>query len=239
MLTNEQQERYKRNLLLPQVGSEGQQRLLNSRVLIIGAGGLGSPVALYLAAAGVGTIGIVDSDRLDLSNLQRQVLHTTADVGRPKVDSARDHITALNPDVRVVTYYCFFGPDNAQSILADYEIVVDATDNSQSKFFINDACVKAGKPLVHGGINQFSGNVMTILPGTATYRDLFGNQPKNPVPSSTYGLLGAIPGTIGTIQATEVLKFMLGTGSLLVNQVLHYDAATMTFTRFRIAHSKA
>lgn len=236
MLTTDQQERYKRNLLLPQVGSDGQERLLKSRVLIIGAGGLGSPVALYLAAAGVGTIGIVDSDRLDLSNLQRQVLHTTADVGRPKVESARDHITALNSDVKVVTYDCYFGPDNAQQIMADYEIVVDATDNSQSKFFINDACVAAGKPLVHGGINQFSGNVMTILPGTATYRDLFGNQPSHPVPSSTYGLLGAIPGTIGTIQATEVLKYLLGTGQLLVNQVLHYDATTMTFTKFRITH---
>lgn len=234
MLTTEQQERYKRNLLLPQVGEAGQERLLQSRVLIIGAGGLGSPVALYLAAAGVGTLGVVDSDRLDLSNLQRQVLHTTADVGRPKVESARDHITALNPDVKVVTYNCFFNADNAAQILADYEIVVDATDNSESKFFINDACVAAGKPLVHGGINQFSGNVMTILPGTANYRDLFGNQPQNPVPSSTYGLLGAIPGTIGTIQATEVLKFLLCTGQLLTNQVLHYDAATMTFTRFKV-----
>jgi molybdopterin/thiamine biosynthesis adenylyltransferase len=234
MLTKEQQERYKRNLLLPELGEEGQEKLLKSRVLIIGAGGLGSPVALYLAAAGVGTLGIVDSDCLDLSNLQRQILHTTADVGRHKVDSAREHINALNPDVKVVTYYTYFNKDTADQIIAGYDIVVDATDNSQSKFFINDVCVAAGKPLVHGAINQFSGNVMTILPGTANYRDLFDKQPQNPASSATYGLLGAIPGIIGTIQATEVLKFLIGTGELLTNQILHIDAKTMTFAKFKI-----
>ena len=226
--------RYKRHLMLPQVGKEGQLRLLGSRAVIIGAGGLGSPVAMYLAAAGVGHIDLIDNDTVDTSNLQRQIIHFTGDVGHNKVTSAKEKLQQLNPGIEVTAHSCHFNPDNARQLIAGCNVVVDCTDNQASKFLINDVCVGAGIPLVHGAINMFQGNVMTILPGCATLRDLFPGPSQNPDPSDRYGVLGAIAGIIGTIQAAEAIKVILGIGEPLTNQVLTLDALTMTFTKFKI-----
>lgn len=237
-MTPQQNERYKRHILLPEIGEAGQQRLLDSRVLIVGAGGLGSPVALYLAAAGVGHIGIADFDTVDLSNLQRQIIHTTHDIGRPKTLSAQEKIAALNPDVKVTAIPLRFDSDNAAAMIADYDIVVDATDSLDIKYLINDTCVKAGKPFVHGAINQYTGNVMTVLPGTACYRCVFP-QAQTLKPSSEYGVFGAIAGIAGTLQAAEVIKYLTGTGELLTNRLLSFDARTMQFFVLDTAPSPA
>ena len=233
--TEEELVRYSRHILLQDVGVEGQERIRQGRVLIVGAGGLGSPVALYLAAAGVGTIGIVDGDVVDLSNLQRQVIHTTDDVGRPKVKSARAKIERINPHVKVVTYHDFLRADNALDIIADYDFVVDGTDNFPVKFLINDACVMAGKPFSHGGILRFEGQTFTHLPGTACYRCLFpAPPPPGLVPTcSQAGVLGAIAGMLGTIQAAEVLKYLTGVGELLTDRLLTFNAKTMDFRKIR------
>ena len=175
--TPEQIERYSRHILLQDVGVEGQEKINKGKVLVIGAGGLGAPVLLYLAAAGVGTIGIIDGDVVDLSNLQRQVIHFTPDVGKPKVQSAKEKIEQINPDVRVITYHEFFTKDNALDIIRDYDFVVDGTDNFPVKFLINDACVMAGKPFSHGGILRFDGQTLTYLPGHACYRCVFHSPP--------------------------------------------------------------
>ena len=228
------EERYKRHLQLPEVGEEGQKKISESKVLIVGVGGLGSPVAYYLAAAGVGLIGIIDNDKVDASNLQRQIIHSTKDIGREKVYSAEEKLKAMNPDVEIVSYKKYFDESTARDIVKEYDIVVDATDNSKSKFFINDVCVEMGKPLVHGAINQFTGNVMTILPGTSNYRTIFEEQPTETLPSSTYGVLGVVPGVIGCIQATDVLKYILGIGELLIDQILTFDARTMDFNKYRL-----
>ena len=230
------QQRYKRHLMLPQVGEEGQRKLCGSSVAIIGAGGLGSPVALYLAAAGVGHLRIIDNDRVDLSNLQRQVIHATCDTGREKAVSAKEKLSAINPTIEVESVCGYFSPENAAALLQGCDMAIDATDNMESKFLINDSCVALGLPFVHGAINQFSGNVMTVLPGTATLRDLFPSPPSEMKASSSYGVLGVIPGIIGSIQAAEALKCILGIGDLLVNKVLTFDALTMTFSKFNIAH---
>ncbi len=227
--------RYKRHLMLPQVGEVGQHKLCDSSIAIIGAGGLGSPVALYLAAAGVGHLRIIDSDRVDLSNLQRQVIHTTDDIEKKKVVSAKEKIKAINPDVEVESVCEYFSHENAATLLDGCDLAIDATDNLESKFLINDSCVALNKPFVHGAINQFSGNVMTVLPGTATLRDLFPTPPADMKASSSYGVLGVIPGIIGSIQAAEALKYVLGIGELLVNKVLTFDALTMTFCKFNIS----
>ena len=206
--TEEQLERYSRHIILKEVGVEGQSKLLQAKVLIIGAGGLGAPIALYLAAAGVGTIGIVDADVVDLSNLQRQVIHFTADVDRPKVESAANKMRAINPDVNVITHQLFAGAENILDLLAPYDFIVDGTDNFGTKFLVNDACVVAKKPYSHGGILRFTGQMMTILPGeTACYRCVFREPPPpNSVPTcSQAGVLGAIAGMLGTMQATETL----------------------------------
>lgn len=226
--------RYHRHLMLPEVGVEGQKRLLGSSVLIIGAGGLGSPVALYLAAAGVGHIGIVDNDNVDLSNLQRQIIHNIHNVGQSKTSSAQEKIRLLNTDVKTDTYNMFLDASNARAVIDCYDVVVDCTDNAASKFLINDVCVASGKTLIHGAINRYSGNVMTITPGNANLRDLFPTPPQSPQPSAQYGLLGVIAGVVGCIQAAEVLKALLGIGDLLTNQVLTVDLLTMTFTKFAI-----
>ena len=233
--TEEELVRYSRHILLQDVGVEGQERIRQGRVLIVGAGGLGSPVALYLAAAGVGTIGIIDGDVVDLSNLQRQVIHTTDDVGRPKVESARAKIERINPHVKVVTYHDFLRADNALDIIADYDFVVDGTDNFPVKFLINDACVMAGKPFSHGGILRFEGQTFTHLPGTACYRCLFpAPPPPGLVPTcSQAGVLGAIAGMLGTIQAAEVLKYLTGVGELLTDRLLTFNAKTMDFRKIR------
>lgn len=228
--------RYSRHLKLDEIGQKGQQRIADGRVLIVGAGGLGSPVALYLAAAGVGTIGIADGDTVDISNLQRQVIHTTDDIGSPKVASAARKMRRINPDVNVVEINEYLDTDRLAGIAADYDIVVDATDSFRSKYMINDACVKAGKPFVHGGVLRFEGNVFTHLPGSADYRDIFGSEPsENHVPTaSEVGVLGTIVGVIGTIQATEVIKYLVKTGDLLTDSLLTFDALTWTTYKIKI-----
>jgi len=201
--TEDQIQRYSRHILLQDVGVEGQEKISNGKVLIIGAGGLGAPIALYLAAAGVGTIGIIDGDVVDLSNLQRQVIHFTADVGNPKVLSAKEKINQLNPDVKVITYHQLLTAENALQIIEEYDFIVDGTDNFPVKFLINDACVKAGKPFSHGGILRFEGQTITWLHGTACYRCIFhARPPPDAVPTcSQAGVPGAIPRMLGTTQA--------------------------------------
>lgn len=235
-MTTLQYERYKRHLLLPEVGEAGQMKLLDSRVLIVGAGGLGSPVALYLAAAGVGTLGLVDFDKVDLSNLQRQIIHTTNDVGRLKTDSASAKIAALNPDVKTIAVNTRFDRNNAEKIVADYDMIVDATDSLETKYLINDTCVEQNRPYVHGAINQFTGNVMTVLPGSACYRCVFP-EVRAEKPSAAYGIFGAIAGIAGTIQAAEVVKVITRCGTPLTNRLLTFDAASMNFFTLNVDRS--
>ncbi|MDR1881682.1 MAG: HesA/MoeB/ThiF family protein [Prevotella sp.] len=234
--TAEQIERYSRHILLQDIGVEGQEKINKGKVLVIGAGGLGAPILLYLAAAGVGTLGIIDGDVVDLSNLQRQVIHFTPDVGRPKVESAKEKINKINPDVKVITHYEFFNADNAFEIIKDYDFVVDGTDSFPVKFLINDACVLAGKPFSHGGILRFDGQTLTHLPDTACYRCVFHSPPPpNVTPTcSQAGVLGAIAGMLGTIQAAEVLKFLTGTGDLLTNRLLTFNAKSMNFRTVKV-----
>ena len=220
--------RYSRHLLLEGIGQEGQRRIKEAKVMIVGAGGLGSPVALYLAAAGVGTIAIADGDCVDVTNLQRQVIHATTDVDTPKVASAARKMRDINPETKVIEIDEFLTKDRLMTLAADYDIVVDATDSYKSKYMVNDACVEAGKPFVHGGVLCYEGNVFTHLPGTADYRDIFGPEPSaDDVPTaSTAGVLGTVVGVIGTIQATEVLKFITGVGQLLTDSILTFDSRT-------------
>ncbi len=240
---NEKQiERYSRNIILKEVGGKGQDKLLGSRVLIIGAGGLGSPAALYLAAAGVGTIGLADGDKVDLSNLQRQVIHFTKDIGTPKVDSAREKIILLNPDVHVITHREMLTSRNIEGIIADYDFVIDGTDNFAAKFLINDACVLGGKPYSHAGILRFNGQTITVVPyESACYRCIFiAPPPTGAVPScSQAGVLGGMAGIIGTIQAVEALKYLLGIGELLRNRLLVYDALSMHFREVSVKRNPA
>ena len=230
-LSEEQIERYSRHIILQDVGGEGQEKILNAKVLIIGTGGLGAPAALYLAAAGVGHLGIIDSDVVDLSNLQRQVIHFTPDVGKEKVFSAKEKIAQINPDVKVTAIHDLFRADNALDIIKDYDFIIDGTDNFPTKFLINDACVMAQKPFSHGGILRFDGQTMTYVPGSASYRCVFdGPPPPNSVPTcSQAGVFGAIAGMLGTIQAAEALKYIVGKGELLTNRLLIFDALKMTF----------
>ncbi len=238
--TDEDLERYSRHILLQDVGVEGQEKIFNAKVLIVGAGGLGSPVALYLAAAGVGTIGIIDGDVVDLSNLQRQVIHRTADLGRPKVLSAKEKMLAINPKANVVAYQDLLMANNAQDIIKDYDFVVDGTDNFAVKFLINDACVMAGKPFSHGGILRFEGQTFTHVPGSACYRCLFKEPPPaGLVPTcSQAGVLGAIAGMLGTIQAAETLKYITGVGELLTNKLLVFNAKTMDFRKIKTSRNE-
>lgn len=234
--TEQQIQRYSRHILLKDVGVEGQEKIMNARVLVVGAGGLGAPVSLYLAAAGIGTLGIIDADTVDLSNLQRQVIHFTKDVGIAKVESAKEKILALNPDVRVETYRELLDSTNATDIIRDYDFIVDGTDNFSAKYLINDACVMAGKPFSHGGILRFNGQTFTHLPGTACYRCMFKEPPPaGAVPScSQAGVLGAIAGMLGTIQSAETLKYFTGVGELLTNKLLTFDAKTMQFNNIQV-----
>ena len=230
-LSEEQIERYSRHIILSEVGVEGQERILAGKALIIGLGGLGSPAALYLAAAGVRTIGLVDGDNVELSNLQRQVIHFSPDVGKPKVISAQEKIKAINPDVKVSTYQERVYADNIRDIIKEYDFIIDGTDNFAAKFLINDACVLAAKPFSHGGILRFDGQAMTYKPGEACYRCVFtAPPPKGAVPTcSQAGILGAVAGMLGTIQAAECLRFLIGKGDLLVNRMLIFDALRMKF----------
>ena len=220
--------RYSRHLLLEGIGQEGQRRIKEAKVMIVGAGGLGSPVALYLAAAGVGTIAIADGDCVDVTNLQRQVIHATTDVDTPKVASAARKMRDINPETKVIEIDEFLTKDRLMALAADYDIVVDATDSYKSKYMVNDACVEAGKPFVHGGVLCYEGNVFTHLPGTADYRDIFGPEPSaDDVPTaSTAGVLGTVVGVTGTIQATEVIKYITGVGQLLTDSILTFDSRT-------------
>jgi adenylyltransferase/sulfurtransferase len=238
LLTPGQYERYRRHLNLPEFGVEGQRRLLGAGVLLIGAGGLGSPLALYLAAAGVGRLGIVDFDVVDVSNLQRQVLYTTADVGRPKVEVARERIEAMNPDVEVVAMAERLTSENALGLFADYDVVIDGTDNFPTRYLSNDACVLSGKPLVYGAILQFDGQASTFDARRGPcYRCLFPEPPPpGAVPSCAEGgVLGVLPGIIAMIQATEAIKLISGVGEPLIGRFLHYDALTMKFEEFRFS----
>jgi molybdopterin/thiamine biosynthesis adenylyltransferase len=222
--------RYSRHISLPEIGLKGQRKLGNSKVLVIGAGGLGSPAAFYLAAAGIGTLGLVDNDQVELSNLQRQILHATADLGRPKVISASEKLRALNSDLVLRKHNLRFGPSNGVQLVKYYDFVIDATDNFDSKFLIADICHEARVPYSHGGILEFTGQTMTVIPGkTACYRCVFEEPPEETVRCMPRGPLGAVPGVIGTIQATEAIKFVLGIGSLLTNRFLVYDALSMDF----------
>ena len=234
--TDDQVTRYSRHILLPEVGGKGQKKIAQSRILIVGAGGLGSPAALYLAAAGVGTIGLIDSDAVDLSNLQRQVIHHTTDIGRPKVQSAKEKIQALNPDVKVVLYEDRLLARNALELIRGYDVVLDGVDNFPAKFLINDACFFAKKPLVHGGILRFDGRVTTIIPGTsACYRCIFNAPPPPGLVASCQeaGVIGVLAGIIGTIQATEALKLILGIGQPLTDRLLDFDARKTAFREIR------
>ena len=226
-LREDQIERYSRQIILPNVGGKGQEKLLNAKVLIIGAGGLGSPCALYLASAGIGKIGIVDSDKVELNNLQRQILHSTDNVGSQKVESAKKRLNSINPDVSVATYNIRLTSKNILDIIKDYDIIVDGSDNFPTRYLVNDACVLSKKPFSHGGIFRFDGQAITILPGeSACYRCLFPEPPPpGLVPScQEAGILGAVAGLIGVIQANEVLKYVLGIGDLLVGKLLVFNA---------------
>ena len=225
-------ERYSRQILLKQVGGTGQEKLLASKVLIVGAGGLGSPVALYLAAAGVGTIGLIDGDNVDITNLQRQIAHFTSDLDTPKVESAAEKMKAINPGIQVNTYNERAFAYNILDIVKQYDFVIDGTDNFPAKFLINDACVFAGVPFSHAGILRFDGQLFTVVPGQTTcYRCIFnGPPPAGAVPTcSQAGVLGGVAGVIGSLQATEALKYILGVGDLLTDRMLIFDALGMRF----------
>ncbi len=236
-LSREELLRYSRHLVLPHVALEGQQRLKASRVLLIGAGGLGSPAALYLAAAGVGTLGLVDFDVVDVTNLHRQLLHGTSDIGRPKLESARDRIADVNPNVDIETYDTRLTSANALEILRDYDLIVDGTDNFATRYLTNDACVLLGKPNVYGSIFRFEGQASVFAtPDGPCYRCLFPNPPPpGLVPSCAEGgVLGVLPGIVGTIQATETIKLILGVGETLAGRLLLIDALTMRFHTVRV-----
>ena len=236
-LTAEQRERYSRHLLLPEVGLEGQQKLLDAKVLLLGAGGLGSPVALYLAAAGVGTLGIVDSDEVDLSNLQRQVIHSSERIGVSKVDSAEQTINALNPDVKVIKHPVRLGAENIMEILPDYDIVVDGLDNFPTRYLLNDASVRLGIPVVSAAILGFEGQLSVFKPYDGPcYRCLFPVPPPAELAPScgANGVLGVLPGTMGLLQATEVIKLILGQGEPLIGRLLMYDALAASVTEVRV-----
>src|SRR5437773_947065 len=236
--TEEEVLRYSRHIILPNIGAAGQRKLLDAKVLCVGAGGLGSPVAMYLAAAGVGTLGLVDFDTVDLTNLQRQLLHDTDDVGRPKVDSAAERLSGINPDVNVVKHQTVLSSDNAFDILGQYDLVVDGTDNFPVRYLVNDATQMLGKPLVYGSIYQFDGQASVFMPGPETpcYRCLFPNPPPpGTVPSCAEGgVFGVLPGIIGAIQATEAIKLITGEGETLEKRLLLYDALHMSFQEVKI-----
>ena len=235
-LTDAQVERYSRQIILKDVGGIGQEKILAAKVLIIGAGGLGSPAALYLAAAGVGTIGIADGDNVDLTNLQRQVIHFTKDLDKPKAESAKEKMQLINPDVKVNIYHERIFAENAARIIADYDFIIDGTDNFPAKFLINDACVLAKKAYSHAGILRFDGQSMTYTPGSACYRCVFPEiPPKGVIPTcSQAGILGPVAGILGTIQAAEALKYIIGKGNLLTNRILIMNAFDMEFRTVKV-----
>lgn len=241
-LTDAQRDRYSRHLLLPEVGEAGQAKLLASKVLLLGAGGLGSPAALYLAAAGVGTLGLVDADVVDNSNLQRQILHATSRVGMPKVDSAETAIRDLNPDVKVVKFQERVDSGNVDRIFEQFDIIVDGCDNFPTRYLVNDASVFKKKPVVHGSIFRFEGQVTTFMPGVGPcYRCLYPEPPPPHLAPSCQeaGVLGILPGIIGIIQATEAVKLILGKGTPLIGRLLTYDSLRMKFGELKLRRDKS
>lgn len=240
MLSLEENERYSRQVMLGEVGTAGQQRLREASVLIIGAGGLGSPAALYLAVAGVGTIGLADSDVVDLSNLNRQILHGTPDLGTGKVHSAQKRLSALNPHIQVVAYPFMITAGNITELLENHDFILDATDNFDAKFLINDTCVRRGKAFSHGGVLRFRGQTITVLPhASPCYRCIFPEPPPADVALSCSrdGVLGVVPGVIGSIQAAEAIKYLTGAGDLLTGRLLTLDALAMRFREVGIARN--
>jgi adenylyltransferase/sulfurtransferase len=237
---DEQLRRYARHIVLQEVGGVGQARLLGARVLVVGAGGLGSPLLIYLAAAGVGTIGVVDDDRVELSNLQRQIVHDTARVGQPKVDSAAAALTALNPDVTVERHHARMTADNAGELIARYDVIADGSDNFATRYLVNDACFFAKRTLVSAAILQFDGQLTTFKPHEPgdhpCYRCLFPAAPSGDLTAtcSSAGVLGSLAGTLGALQATEVIKELLGIGHSLSGELLLYDALSVTFRKLRV-----
>jgi adenylyltransferase/sulfurtransferase len=236
--TEDQVLRYSRHIILPSIGGAGQRKLLDASVLCVGAGGLGSPIAMYLAAAGVGKLGVLDFDRVDTTNLQRQILHDDADVGRPKVASALDRLRGINPTIEVIGHDTMLTSENAFDILGPYDIVIDGTDNFPVRYLINDACQMLGKPLVYGSIYQFEGQASVFMPGPEVpcYRCLFPQPPPpGAVPScSEAGVFGVLPGVVGSIQAVEAIKLITGVGTPLIGRLLLFDALDMEFTTVKL-----
>ena len=238
-LDDAQLERYARHVILDEVGEEGQLKLLSARVLVVGAGGLGAPILMYLAAAGIGTLGIVDHDTVDLSNLQRQVIHSTDDIGVPKVRSAAERIELINPEIEVIEHRMRLGPDNAERLFADYDLIVDGSDNFSARYLSNETCVKLKKPLVSAAVVRFEGQLSTFKPHVdgPCYRCLFPEPPDaDIVPRcDTVGIFGAITGVMGSLQATEVLKEILGLGTSMAGYLLLFDALDQTFRKIKTA----
>jgi molybdopterin/thiamine biosynthesis adenylyltransferase len=238
LFTEEQVQRYSRHIILPNIGAKGQRKLLDGSALVIGAGGLGSPVTMYLAAAGIGKLGIVDFDQVDVTNLQRQILHTTPDVGRSKVESAVEHLTAINPTIEIVPHDTLLFSTNVMEIMDGYDIVIDGTDNFPVRYLVNDATQFLAKPLVYGSIYQFEGQATVFMPGKETpcYRCLFPSPPPpGTVPSCAEGgVFGVLPGVIGSIQATEAIKLLTGEGETLEGRLLLYDALHLSFEEVKI-----
>jgi len=239
-LSSSERERYQRHLALSEIGPDGQEKLKSARVLVVGAGGLGSPAALYLAAAGCGTLGLLDCDRVDVSNLQRQVLFDTAHVARPKAEAGRERLTSLNPEIRVVAHALKLAAANVSELFAQYDLVVDGTDRLSTRYLINDACVILGRPLVSAAIHRFEGHLMTYVPGRGPcYRCLFPQAADGMVANcAEAGVLGVLPGVLGTLQATEAIKLITGVGEPLTGRLLTYDALDMRFNEFRVTRRR-
>lgn len=240
VLNPNQIERYSRQLILSEVGVKGQKKLLDSKVLIIGVGALGSASSMYLTSVGVGTIGIIDGDNVELSNLQRQIIHSELDIGKKKVQSAKETLQNINPDVNIITYDTFVNDTNILNIIKDYDFIIDATDRIENKFLINDACVLAKKPFSHAGILQFTGQLMTYIPDKSPcYRCMFEDIPKDDLPNcSQVGVIGAVCGIIGNLQALECIKYLLNVGDLLTGKMLTFDGLSMKFRTINFKPSK-
>lgn len=237
MLTKEEKIRYSRHLMLEDVGETGQEKLKNAKVLVIGCGALGSPNLLYLAGAGIGTLGIVDDDCVELSNLHRQIIFQMDDIGKPKAECAKQRILNINPEIQVKTYLIRMTAENAQTLIQDYDFVIDATDNFVSKFLINDACILANKPFVHAGIMRYCGQLMSVIPHKSACLSCIFPHPPTQMQLYKNGLFATITGTLGSISSNEVLKFFTGTGTLLTNAILSLNLASMQFTTLQITRN--
>jgi adenylyltransferase/sulfurtransferase len=231
MLTGEELDRYSRQIMIPQIGEKGQEKLKRAKVFIAGVGGLGSPVSIYLTAAGVGHLRMVDHDRVDLTNLNRQVVHWSGDVGKRKVESAQEKLNKLNPNVTVETLSVTISEENASELISGFDLIVDAMDNLPTRYLLNKKAIEHGIPFFHGAVNGFEGRAMTVIPGkTACLRCLY----RGPVPESKFPVIGVTPAVIGCIQATEVIKYLVGSGELLGNRLLAYDGLNLKFTEFKV-----